>query len=431
MSQLKVRSGSLSSVTPSDSYEMKHQYSMLKLTQGLSNISRSGAKRAIMELLSQPSAIHPSSSVDVVVDEQIPTDDSKSLLLASPLKKRRLSSTDKEDYSDNEITVQEKLLSPASNTNAHTNQNKYQEKNKKIREGKMGINVLLDVDVLCGRGSGTNAHPGNKYFRNKINMYRRAYLKTRKNDKPTISRFIVQSIHERNGRFLKKDEKSGLYFEIGDDIAREKTSQALRQRASQFRQVLIHNDDDSSTRTIPDPHDLISLRRFLMQSGSSNTSSYYSSETPQNLKVNLPPRQNHHHNQQPHGAHLSLYQLNSVLHKNSLLLNQLDVYSNNQQSYSESFPLSLAPNNNSNNDSFFFNRSMNKNAMMNLNAASLVNHLSDSVVKKNMLMQHLMASIPTALDLNPQLSYLQQQIPLWTTANLLDRGRNSMTPRGA
>ena len=71
-----------------------------------------------------------------------------------------------------------------------------------------------------------------------INLHRRAYLKARKNDKPAISRAIVRAIRETNGKFLKKDEKSGLWFEIGDDSAREKTSQALRQRAPEMRKLL-------------------------------------------------------------------------------------------------------------------------------------------------------------------------------------------------
>ena len=94
------------------------------------------------------------------------------------------------------------------------------------------------VWAFRSRGGGTNVHPGNRNFRDLINLHRRAYLKARKNDKPAISRAIVRTIREANGKFLKKDEKSGLWFEIGDDAAREKTSQALRQRAPEMRKLL-------------------------------------------------------------------------------------------------------------------------------------------------------------------------------------------------
>lgn len=101
-----------------------------------------------------------------------------------------------------------------------------------------GISTYGENDVLSGRGGGTNVHPGNRNFRDLINLHRRAYLKARKNDKPAISRAIVRAIRESNGKFLKKDEKSGLWYEIGDDAAREKTSQALRQRAPEMRKLL-------------------------------------------------------------------------------------------------------------------------------------------------------------------------------------------------
>ncbi|KAL7579338.1 hypothetical protein ACA910_014014 [Epithemia clementina (nom. ined.)] len=111
-----------------------------------------------------------------------------------------------------------------------------------IPPGEEGITIFGEHDVLSGRGGGTNVHPGNRTFRDLINQNRRTYLKARKNDKPAISRAIVRTIRELNGRFLKKDEKTGMWFEIGDDAAREKTSQALRQRAPEMRKLLFDSD---------------------------------------------------------------------------------------------------------------------------------------------------------------------------------------------
>ncbi|KAL3790325.1 hypothetical protein ACHAWO_010335 [Cyclotella atomus] len=116
------------------------------------------------------------------------------------------------------------------------------DKSKLIQPSSTGIKFYSRNDVLCGRGGGTNVHPGNRRFRDLINANRRAYLKARKNDKPAISRSIVRTIREMNGRFLKKDEKLGLWFEIGDDGAREKTSQALRQRAPEMKKILFEDE---------------------------------------------------------------------------------------------------------------------------------------------------------------------------------------------
>jgi hypothetical protein len=115
-----------------------------------------------------------------------------------------------------------------------------------IPAAKEGISFFGDNDVLSGRGGGTNVHPGNRNFRDLINLHRRAYLKARKNDKPAISRAIVRAIRDANGKFLKKDEKSGLWFEIGDDAAREKTSQALRQRAPEMRKLLFDTEREEA-----------------------------------------------------------------------------------------------------------------------------------------------------------------------------------------
>lgn len=105
-----------------------------------------------------------------------------------------------------------------------------------------GTTFFTDNDVLSGRGGGTNVHPGNRYFRDLINYHRRAYLKARKNDKPIISRVIVRAVRERGGRFLVRDDSTGLYLEIGDKVAREKASQALRQRAPEMRRILFASE---------------------------------------------------------------------------------------------------------------------------------------------------------------------------------------------
>jgi hypothetical protein len=112
-----------------------------------------------------------------------------------------------------------------------------------------GISTFAENDVLSGRGGGTNVHPGNRNFRDLINMHRRDYLKAKKNDKPAISRAIVRVVRCAGGRFLKKVEKANLWFEIGDTQAREKTSQALRQRAPEMRRLLFETERENARPT--------------------------------------------------------------------------------------------------------------------------------------------------------------------------------------
>lgn len=103
-------------------------------------------------------------------------------------------------------------------------------------------------DVLCGRGGLTNNAPGNIFFRKLVRMKQQVYLLASKREKAGVAREIVETIRSLNppGRFLKKDS-NGVYTDIGDRKAREKTSQALREGAPNIRQGLGGN----TTITLP------------------------------------------------------------------------------------------------------------------------------------------------------------------------------------
>eukprot|EP00522_Entomoneis_paludosa_P010751 CAMPEP_0172457276 /NCGR_PEP_ID=MMETSP1065-20121228/21188_1 /TAXON_ID=265537 /ORGANISM="Amphiprora paludosa, Strain CCMP125" /LENGTH=625 /DNA_ID=CAMNT_0013210903 /DNA_START=201 /DNA_END=2078 /DNA_ORIENTATION=+ len=93
-------------------------------------------------------------------------------------------------------------------------------------------------DVLCGRGGSINSHPGNERFRTLVEKRKRVYLTARfKREKRLIASSIVSEIRnlQPSGRFLQLDKKSGLWKDIGDEKARDKTSQALRENAPTIR----------------------------------------------------------------------------------------------------------------------------------------------------------------------------------------------------
>ena len=96
-------------------------------------------------------------------------------------------------------------------------------------------------DVLCGRGGLTNHHPGNVFFRRLVRFKQEAYLLASKRTKASVAEEIVELVRSLDppGRFLKKDQKnSGIWVDIGDRKAREKTSQALREGAPELREEL-------------------------------------------------------------------------------------------------------------------------------------------------------------------------------------------------
>lgn len=105
-------------------------------------------------------------------------------------------------------------------------------------------NTFTKSDVLCGRGGLTNNADGNVYFRHLVRLKRESYLLATKREKAGVARQIVEAVRALDppGRFLKKDS-NGMWVEIGDRKAREKTSQALRENAPELRQELQTNDD--------------------------------------------------------------------------------------------------------------------------------------------------------------------------------------------
>lgn len=118
--------------------------------------------------------------------------------------------------------------------------------NKYDKSDKITDRDITDFDVLCGRGGGTNNHMGNRNFRVLVSQHQPQYVVAKKAEKTDIARTIVSAIrsaHPTGGRFLKKNEQTGFWYDVGDKKATEKTSQALREGlASKMRHVLSNNE---------------------------------------------------------------------------------------------------------------------------------------------------------------------------------------------
>ena len=90
-----------------------------------------------------------------------------------------------------------------------------------------------NYDVIClGRGKSAASHPGNRRFQITIQLYHDRYASCKsKFEKSVIVSEIVDSVRENSqmGGFVKRDSKTGAWFEVGDSVAREKVGQALRE----------------------------------------------------------------------------------------------------------------------------------------------------------------------------------------------------------
>jgi len=87
-------------------------------------------------------------------------------------------------------------------------------------------------DCLFGRGGGTNHHPGNKLYRKIVEDAKDRYLASKRLDKPLVAMDIINGWRALDppGRFLKLNDSTKLWDDVGDKKAREKTSQALREK---------------------------------------------------------------------------------------------------------------------------------------------------------------------------------------------------------
>ena len=88
-------------------------------------------------------------------------------------------------------------------------------------------------DVMIGRGGGTNNHPGNVEFRRTLEVFKPFYkATTSKTEKRTITTKIVIKWRALDppGRFLKKNETTGLWDDIGDAQAYKKCATKLAEK---------------------------------------------------------------------------------------------------------------------------------------------------------------------------------------------------------
>ena len=110
-----------------------------------------------------------------------------------------------------------------------------------------------NYDVIClGRGKSAASHPGNRRFQITIQLYLDRYASCRsKIEKSLIVSEIVDTVRENSqmGGFVKRDRKTGAWFEVGDSVAREKVGQALRDSLSTSRsRTAIRRKGKASTR---------------------------------------------------------------------------------------------------------------------------------------------------------------------------------------
>jgi len=162
------------------------------------------------------------------------------------------SDTKKDGSSDAETDAETETDAESAKEDTRTQEEKDKEAKEKEEAEKKEIEELKikykdwplkDIkephlnDVMYGRGGGTNHHLGNKRYRKMVESRKLKYVNSKRLDKPLVALEIIREWRAQlpSGRFLKYNDKGGTWEDVGDKKAREKTSQALREKAPQIR----------------------------------------------------------------------------------------------------------------------------------------------------------------------------------------------------
>jgi hypothetical protein len=93
-------------------------------------------------------------------------------------------------------------------------------------------------DVICARGAKVKQHAGNQLFRQKIQESVQAYAASADSKlyKSMVVSGVVDFFQEHSQGGFVKQKKDGVWYRVGDSLAREKVGQAIREQLShQYR----------------------------------------------------------------------------------------------------------------------------------------------------------------------------------------------------
>lgn len=171
-----------------------------------------------------------------------------------------------EKSASDEIKATDCELSPSAVISKSDDAAPVQKESPPSINGAGGINVCLfpkgfkpgKFDVIIGRGKKCHSHFGNKRLKKiimlRLDEYSRAILQS---EKSQILRSIVSQIRNNpshKGGFVKQDPQTSRWFDVGDNLAREKISKAFRDSLNRRQSRNMNNseiDIDSSAPFMP------------------------------------------------------------------------------------------------------------------------------------------------------------------------------------
>ncbi len=113
-------------------------------------------------------------------------------------------------------------------------------------------------DVCCGRGKRNWNHEGNVWFRNLIQANVDRYVQApSKTDKTAVVISVVEQVRQEGAFFVKQDDDSGRWYDIGDIQAREKVGHSLRDQVTAQKKKEKEGDSLSPPRSRTPPPETV------------------------------------------------------------------------------------------------------------------------------------------------------------------------------
>jgi hypothetical protein len=92
------------------------------------------------------------------------------------------------------------------------------------------VDLPSKSDVLLGRGSPFNLHPGNRLLHEIVESYYEQYCDVPRHGKTRLAQGLVDMVHKYSGHFLKQDVESGMWVEVSNIEARNKVNHSFRRK---------------------------------------------------------------------------------------------------------------------------------------------------------------------------------------------------------
>ena len=95
---------------------------------------------------------------------------------------------------------------------------------------KTAVDLPLRSDVILGRGTPFNCHPGNKRLREIVENLYDEYDNETRAGKTKLAEKIVSMVHEYGGMFRKPDNECGMWIEVSYIDAKNKVTHCFRRK---------------------------------------------------------------------------------------------------------------------------------------------------------------------------------------------------------